>query len=194
MKPKKVAQDKFTILIDMDGVLADFVGGVEEEFDVDLTGIDHWGMWDEIGISPEEFWKTIQQNNRFWADLKPYPWARSLINTVDEWAKGDTCIVTSPDRAVSTFAQKAYWVYNHFPHYNRKLFIGARKELMADDTTILIDDSQKNCDKFKDHGGSAITFPQLWNDLNQEPDMSCIKHVEASIEEIVNQWSNTATN
>ncbi len=155
---------EYHILLDLDGVLSNFVGGVEKEFDVDLSDLDSWAMHKHMGMTSTAFWKKIQQNPRFWADLEPYPWARDLVNYALEKTGGNVTIVTSPDMSVSTYTQKAYWVSQHFPSLMRKLFIGPQKWLMAKPTHILIDDSDSNIKDFRKHGGIGVTFPQPWNE------------------------------
>lgn len=162
------------ILLDMDGVLSNFIGGVERLFDVDMSGLTTWNIRKALNALPErepitaeQFWETIQSNPRFWADLEPYPWARDVVNWALEKTKGNMTIVTSPDMAVSTYSQKAYWVNRHFPSLMRKLFIGPEKHLMAKPKHILIDDSDSNVEKFIKHGGIGVTFPQPWNEARR---------------------------
>ena len=42
--------------------------------------------------------------------------------------------------------------------------IGPRKELNAKSGAILIDDSDDNIRKYREAGGTAILFPQPWNE------------------------------
>lgn len=158
------------ILLDIDGVLADFVGGVEKEFDVDLSDLEAWGMATaisakkDINLTKNQFWNKIQSNDRFWADLEPYPWAFDLVDMLKrEVGPKKITLVTSPDMAVKTYTQKAYWVGKHFPDLIRQFFIGPQKWLMAKENRILIDDSDFNIKNFEKHGGYGLTFPQKWN-------------------------------
>lgn len=174
-------KENIHIFLDMDGVLSDFVGGCEKEFDCDLSDIDNWGFWSKIGISKHEFWNRIQQNKRFWFDLEPYSWARDLVNFCMELTKGDVTIVTSPDMSAHTYGQKAGWVMKFFPGLARKLFVGPQKHLLAQEGRILIDDSNKNIDDFKKAGGHTILFPQKWNRVGwnfQEEDFNPLAYVE----------------
>lgn len=164
-----MSKENIHIFLDLDGVLANFVGGVEKEFDVKLDDLSSWGMADKINkkkgtnLTTKEFWKRIQENPRFWFDLEPYPWARDLVNLTMEKTKGNVTIVTSPDMAAHTYGQKAGWVMKFYPGLARKLFVGPQKHLLAQPNRILIDDSDDNIKKFKEAGGKTITFPQKWN-------------------------------
>lgn len=185
-------KENIHIFLDLDGVLSDFVGGCEEEFDCDLSDISNWGFWSEIGISKNEFWKRIQSNPRFWFDLKPYPWARNLVNLCMEKTKGNVTIVTSPDMAAHTYGQKAGWVMKFYPGLSRKLFVGPQKHLLAQPNRILIDDADSNIKKFREAGGKAITFPQKWNKRGfnfKESDLNPIEtisnEIDSRIENIV---------
>lgn len=177
------------IFLDMDGVLSDFVGGCEQEFDCDLSDIDNWGFWSEIGISSNQFWSTIQDNPRFWFDLDPYPWSRDLVNLCLEKTQGNVTIITSPDMAAHTYGQKAGWVMKFYPGLARKLFVGPQKHLLAQSNRILIDDSDDNIKKFKKAGGKTITFPQKWNRLNfnfDEVSVNPIGYMEEQIDSQIN--------
>lgn len=151
------------IFLDLDGVLANFVGGVEEEFDADLSNLDHWGIWKSLDISSHDFWNKLRDNPRFWFDLEPYPWARDLVNLCLEKSKGNTTIVTSPDMTAHTYGQKAAWIMKFYPGLARKFFVGPEKHLLAQPDRILIDDADSNIEKFHKAGGRTITFPQKWN-------------------------------
>lgn len=152
------------IFLDIDGVLADFMGGVSELFDKDVTAHDSWNVYDALDLSPQEFWGKISQTQMFWANLKPYPWARDLVNLCLETTKGNVTLVTSPSYDAKCYAEKYVWVRKHFPTMTRKLFIGPEKHLLAKPNTILIDDNDSNCRKFREAGGKVITFPQPWNE------------------------------
>ena len=62
------------IFVDVDGVLADFIGGVRgvfppEMFDEQATG--EYEVWRWLGMTKERFWSVIDRlGPAFWADLK----------------------------------------------------------------------------------------------------------------------------
>lgn len=154
------------IMLDLDGVLADFVGGCEKLFSSDLKELDIWDIPKYIHMSPSAFWKTIQEEKYFWAELKPYPWARDVVNNCLEFTGGNVSIVTNPALDPNCAGQKIWWINHYYPGLAREFFIGPQKHLLAKPNHILIDDSEFNCKKFKEYGGKAILFPQKWNNLD----------------------------
>lgn len=169
------------IFLDMDGVLVDFVGGVAKEFNADLSELDHWNINKALCMSATDFWTRLQENKRFWAELEAYPWTRELVHTCLDLTGGNVTIATSPTMDVNCASQKMYWIGKFFPQFNRTMLIGPQKHLLAKQHHILIDDSQKNCDKFEEYGGRAIVFPQLWNSTKQKPDFSVVDEIREAL-------------
>lgn len=167
------------ILVDMDGVLADFVGGVR-----DLFGFNEpWpiGAYDvptAFGITPQEMWEAIDNEFDFWLNLEPLPWLDELLRMLEGC---DWWISTSPSLDPLCAAQKIEWVYRFIGPNFRRYMIGPDKFLMANDETVLIDDSDSNYDKFTDAGGFAVLFPQPWN-MNHHLTDRRILHTRETLE------------
>lgn len=103
------------ILLDMDGVLSDFLGGAIKVCN-DLTGKSYtteeyalnygkWGIDKFYGISIEEMWLAIEETPNYWYNLEMLPWADDLY----EWLiniSNDITIVTSPSLDPDCFRQK----------------------------------------------------------------------------------------
>ena len=158
------------IFIDMDGVLCDFKGHAFKTHNIDLHE-DDWPpgvyeMQDVIGMSEEDFWRPINEAGvEWWASLPILPWAHELVSGCESVAK--IGISTSPNRSGNSASGKTLWVQHHFPHLARKMMIGPRKEWLARKDTLLIDDSDKKCKRFRKAGGRAIVFPQPWNSMHK---------------------------
>ena len=160
----------------MDGVLVNFSGRIAEEFGVEESTLDCWGIWDRIGITEKEFWDWLNKRPaKWWANLCPYPWAVELYKHCCTIAP--VTFATSPTRSGSCLDGKAQWlekmfgrdIWNHFQ-------MGVQKHLMATPSRVLIDDADKNIAKFTKSGGLAITFPRLWNSKADYSDMA-LSHV-----------------
>lgn len=152
------------ILLDMDGVIANFVDQVIATFGWDIKHDDYssWAYHQQMGLTDQQFWARIDSD--FWGRIEPYPWARSLVSHLRD--KGEVIFATSPNLDSETPSAKVRWLRKHglmSPLWNDYM-IGPHKHLMANKQTILIDDSDSNVEKFRAAGGNAILFPQPWNE------------------------------
>ncbi|MDB4614339.1 hypothetical protein OAH18_01485 [bacterium] len=154
------------ILLDMDGVIADFVtaalrlhGGAE--------ALANWppGEWDMakvLGLGTSAFWQPIDKMGAdFWADLKPYAWTPQLISLIEEFAP--YTILSSPGLGEEAPTGKIRWLREHVKSDFASYLFGHQKWLCAKPGQVLIDDRDKNVDLFIAAGGNAILFPQVWN-------------------------------
>jgi len=163
---------KKQILLDADGVLADFASAAlnvlneryETEYTIDdyARGYGQFGMNKFFGITEKEFWAAIEDSPRFWLDLEPLPWADSLYGELLEIAP--VTIVTMPNHDPMCAAYKLMWLDEFMGIHSDNVFLGHKKWLMAGNG-ILIDDYHKNVDAFKENGGEAILIPSNWNTL-----------------------------
>lgn len=157
----------------MDGVLSDFTSSALQLFNSKLNKnliLDEyvkynlgWNIEKAYNISVSDFWKIINEEENFWINLKPFPWAVDLIKFLRQI--GEITIVTTPSLDPDCARQKLEYLYKHFRIKSDDVFLGAKKYLMAGNG-ILIDDSPSNINKFKYHGGHAILIPSNWNTLN----------------------------
>lgn len=170
------------ILLDLDDVLVDFVGGACKVFNLTYEDIEEG--W-EVGsghILPEiigkklknsytlyDFWSKIDGNEDFWANLKPLPWMNEVLNLVQELTD-DWHIVSSPSHCASSYNGKVKWLKNYFSRSFNNFAITPHKFLFAKPDTILIDDKDQNVREFytdphtcKPTGAYAILFPRRWN-------------------------------
>lgn len=161
------------ILLDMDGVLSDFLGGAIKVCN-DLTGKNYtteeyartfgkWGINDFYGIPIDEMWRGIEETPDYWYNLEVLPWAKELYEWLSEI--GTVTIVTSPPLQTECATQKMNWLRYHLMVEPPEVFIGSRKYLMAGNG-VLIDDWDVNVNKFREAGGEAILIPSNWNQTN----------------------------
>jgi len=130
---------KKIVYVDMDGVLADFVGGA---IDLGLFGTEAY------------FDTAINGTEDFFLDLKPLPGAIEAYHTLTE--KYDVYILsTAPWGIPNAWCDKLHWVNKHLPEVSKKrLILSHNKHLNAGD--YLIDDRLKNgAEKFT---GELIHF------------------------------------
>ncbi len=150
------------ILIDMDEVLVHFVEGWCKCKSMDLDSIESiWQKWNQgcdVGIS--NFWEGIDGDESFWVNLRATDWAHDLINLID---KHEWYIVTSPSNCPTSYSGKARWLKNFFGNGFNRFFPCCHKHVLANPTTLLIDDREYNCTDFAKHGGRTLLFPAWYN-------------------------------
>ena len=79
--------------------------------------------------------------------------------------KENICIMTSITLEPTVAAGKVKWITREMPDYARMFSItpADAKAFSASKNIVLVDDSQKNTDEFKDAGGYAVCVPRPWN-------------------------------
>lgn len=160
-----MSQNKI-ILLDMDGVLTDFVGNALRVFGREDLVITQEDMIIELGVNEEEFCNGIDtKGEEFWAMMPETPECNSIINLVEstgfQWL-----ISTNPSKYKYASAGKEYWLKNKFGYNFTNYMIGKHKYLMAGPDRVLIDDFAKNCHKFMKYGGDFILVPRPYNSLS----------------------------
>lgn len=163
------------IFLDVDGVLADWVGGVCNLFDLDQADLeaqwkaDEWGIdsvLGNLGVTDVEMWAAIDKAGAdFWASLEPLPWAHSLYELCNTYAP--TTILTSPSQHPSSAAGKMAWLEDNLgPNFEtpfRDFLIGSVKHTVARPGVMLIDDRPSTIEAFRNAGGEGLLFPRPWN-------------------------------
>lgn len=157
-------------LLDLDGVLVDFVGGMcrahgrpnPYDGNANAGGYDMHAMW---GISANEFWAPADA--AFWHGLEMLPDGQRILSAcVNRFGTDNVCLLTSPSLNEGATEGKVRWIYDHLPAFKRQFLIGAAKEFCAHSGAVLVDDYDKNVMKFREHGGRAILVPRQWNSLH----------------------------
>lgn len=164
---------KQNILLDMDGVLADFAGSairlLNEKLKKDHTieqyasEYGEFGMDKFYGISEEEFWSVIDYDEYFWYNIEPLPWAKELYGMLLGF--GEVMIVTSPAQNPVCAYHKYRWLYEHLNIKTENIILCSKKHLLAGNG-LLIDDYKKNVIEFMNAGGDAVCVPSNWNTPN----------------------------
>ena len=158
-----MAHSDTCVLLDVDGVLANFVGGIIKSLGLSVDPHDcQVSDWHYVlGISDEEFLAPTMESG-WWERLEPYPQALQMVRSI----RNETSVVfaTSPTYGPACASEKVRWLIGHgfLPAQSTDYMIGPHKHLMAG-RGYLIDDSDKNVAKFRKYGGNAFLFPQPWN-------------------------------
>jgi len=163
-----------TCFLDLDGVLADYYGGICRVF-----GLDPWPFKCRLGDWNFFTGKPLNQTNEtvaplmdrdFYANLDLLPDAKKIVERA-EWAyRGDVYFLTSPWDTPGCFDGKLAWVKKHFPKYAKRMLVGSPKEACSHPGAILFDDSPANCQSFRESkfGGESFLVPRPWNEKWQQ--------------------------
>ena len=148
------------ILLDMDGVLCDTVGGVIKKLKPDYC-IGNWTKG-EYNISKElelgDFWEGL--NYMFWTMLEPTKEFDIIIEAMLPYIK-DMYIVTS--LVTSQADAKLSWLQIHMPtcfDVVKQTIICNDKSMLSNPDYLLIDDCDDNIDNFD---GPKYLVPRPWN-------------------------------
>ena len=156
---------RMTIYVDMDGVIADFFGGLEKKYRV-----DHWKQIDNV----EERIMSLR-NTDFFYTLEKYETSDNLIHHVRNITNGDWGICSSPlrnDHANSSY-HKRRWLEKHMfmPSVPKCIFTGQKHKFATNTITgepnILIDDKLTNINAWNKAGGIAIRYQANEDDLEE---------------------------
>ena len=155
-----MTNSKPIVYLDMDGVLADFFGGVEF-----LYGVEHWKELtnDKTKDLKKQVIDRITGTD-FFAVLPKFPTADALIDMVKKFTGGNFSINTSPLRGdhENSAKYKKVWIANNIETPDNIIVTG-RKETYAKDKgtgtpNILIDDRPVNIQRWQAAGGYGILY------------------------------------
>jgi 5'(3')-deoxyribonucleotidase len=159
--------------LDLDGVLVDFTKGVLEfhaqrgnklASSLKYEEMD-WDFDKKLGLDPEQFWGSLGYD--FWLNLDWTKEGKDILSLLESKFGDNIAILSSPPKTGGAVEGKLAWVAKHLPKYKRRTFIGARKELMAAESKLLVDDRGENCEAFREAGGHVFLVPRPWNGAKQ---------------------------
>ena len=157
---ENMADGKPIVYLDMDGVLADFFGGVEF-----LYGVEHWKELtnDKTKDLKKQVIDRITGTD-FFAVLPKFETADALIDMVKKFTGGKFSINTSPLRGdhENSAKYKKVWISNNIEKPD-EIIVTGRKESYAKDKgtgtpNILIDDRPVNIERWQAAGGYGILY------------------------------------
>ena len=156
-----------TILLDLDGVLVNFVTPAMRAVGLDRNLVErgHWDVFRKAGCSLDEVWGKID-NYEFWSGLKPYPKAQTFLAILQEHCL-NVVLCTSSSFSIECPKAKAEWVNKYLGKLPTIIcYNGVSKAVQAKPGNILIDDCDRNVDAFEAAGGETILVPRPWNRLH----------------------------
>lgn len=155
-------------LLDMDGVLADFVLGVSKAHNrpspyLQTSSLGEFNMEKLWGITTGEFWEPTNRPD-FWSGLEKMPEADGIVEMVfTAFGEPNVAILTAPSMSQYCIVEKREWIKKYYGNLHSRMIFGSAKEFLAGPGKLLIDDLNKNIDEFNKNGGVAILLPRPWN-------------------------------
>ncbi len=147
-----------TVYLDMDGVIADFFGGVER-----LYGVDHWKQLtsDKTKDLRQDVIDRISGTD-FFAHIPKFNTADTLIEMIKKFTGGKYSILTSPLRGDTENSgyYKKVWIGKNIPKPDDIIVTGVKETYAIKNgvANILIDDRPINIDKWQSKGGYGILY------------------------------------
>jgi hypothetical protein len=172
--------DKPTIFLDMDGVLANFVKGYKDAFDRDAYADDPFTIKQFCNSKPD-----------FFRHLPVLDKGRELFELLKDDYK--IVILTTPmDGMVFCKQDKVSWMRENFGNYDI-IFTADKADYATDESSILIDDMDYNLKPFADAGGTAIDFNK--NNIQQIMEkIETVIYGKEEIAEVKKQLENMVVN
>ena len=174
---------KITIFLDADGVLTNWNKQACKLFKIDSSKIDHYDFDSLVGRKVL-FEKIDNEEIGFWSTLEIFDWAKKIIELCNKL--GNLSILTSPGEWVFAASGKMMHFKEHFP--DTSFIITKDRHLCARKNALLIDDTEKNVNKFIEAGGHALLFPKQKDLENNKINIDDFLH---EIEEKVNSMLNS---
>jgi len=146
------------VYLDMDGVIADFFGGVER-----LYGVDHWKQLtsDKTKDLRQDVIDRIAGTD-FFAHLPKFSSADTLIEMIKKFTGGQYSILTSPLRGDTENSgyYKKVWIGKNIVKPDVIIVTGVKETYAVKNgvKNILIDDRPINIDKWQSKGGYGILY------------------------------------
>ena len=177
LKTAKKKEINFISFVDLDGVLTNWLDATAKLCKIDVNDkeirdeLKKGTFIDDLGIvSEDELWQRIEsEETDFWARLEEFPWTQKLVEELEKIS--EVYFLTSPGSCVPAPSGKMEWIKNHFgEEYITKLIICKDKYICASDKRILVDDSKKKIDKFREYGGHVFLWPNCYVLLDEEKD------------------------
>ena len=157
------------ILIDCDGVLADFVGHLFRRIGSkkSVADVTEWNFFETLEPELHEDARDEMNDPKFWESQPVLPGAIEGCQMIK--AKGHEIVcVTSPSNMFGWSNVRETWVRNHFKNLITATICTEHKYMVRG--MCLLDDKIQNIRKWEEHNqpfGRAVLFEQPWNSLDE---------------------------
>lgn len=168
-----------TILLDMDGVLADLVPAVLKAYDVPYQyrewPSDCHGLYavckklkETFNVPMDEFWTNLSAD--FWWLLPKTEYCDQIVQKAVDLAGLYNVHFCTYAVTPQSAEGKMRWIESNYPGMADRLILTKHKWVLAKPDYILVDDRCQSCREFRQHGGEAVIVPRPWNELRSLKD------------------------
>lgn len=152
------------ILLDMDGVVADYVSAIHDHHGKiniynDPINLGVYSHLLPFNMTWEEYNKGLDYD--FWFSLDKTPEADQIVELARSYDQ-EIMFITHPIGEFGCYEGKLDWAHKHFPGIPVYFAPDGRSSL-AKSNYILIDDSDKNVFEYSNNRGRAVLVPRKWN-------------------------------
>ena len=150
------------VALDLDGVLANFTKAACKKCGV-LYPVDP-KKFEENWLDEKTkdiLWKNCRGHD-FWAEIEPFPWANEIVKIVNNNC-ADWRFITKPSFDPGSYSGKFDWVRMNFKDKIRHLWLvnGSKAYACTGPEHLLIDDNKKNCQEWRDAGGTVFEWEEV---------------------------------
>lgn len=158
-----------TVLLDVDGVLANFIGGVLPLVHR-VTGtwhspeaVTHFDFSASLGLSSDHKRRVMEyvsgDEPGFWERLEPFEGARAGVDALRAIPDVELYIVTSPWNSCRTWLHdRESWLKRHFDIPHSHVIVGSAKHMVTGD--FFVDDKTETLVRWRDRNGRTGTAIQ----------------------------------
>jgi len=177
------------ILLDLDGVLVDFIGGIHKKLGLpyDHTRYHYahgkYRMLEDIAfysagkVTKGEVYAAADCSC-FWENLEWHKEGFGILEAAIA-TNAPIYVCTAPMLRPGAWSGKAKWVSENLGNKVNGLCVTTMpKRLLAQPGHVLIDDCDRNVDEFVQHGGSAFLVPRPWNSKYRECETNWLPELE----------------
>ena len=151
----------------MDGVLVDFMRGIQDNID---PTINTWNKWKlEKQKTNQHIWNEIQKlGSKYWSDLQWTKDGKQLWGYIEKY--NPIILTARPKTVKEAIKGKQKWIGKHLGSKFLRtalIVLGIQKQDYANKNSILIDDSARNIRQWKSKGGIGILHKNTSDSIKQ---------------------------
>lgn len=156
-----------TIFLDLDGVCCQWWESALKLFPTATAPADgllsYW-VSEHIGVHKSVVDDAVDQTGiDWWTNLPEYPWFNDLYNVLSSLGP-KVVFLTSPGHFKHAPNGKLMWLRSRLGSTFNDFVFTQHKHLLANPSSVLIDDSPDMIRRFSEAGGQTVLFPQRWNE------------------------------